>query len=170
MKAERKHVVVPSKTIKFPSLCPKCLGKTDLTSYKSKWENTYLKDPLTKVTEKVQIKIPICRSCKRALLKETRIFFLKILAVVAPICWGILSLLLLFNVRLEALGDWGVVLLIGLALIPPYFLYLIIRPHGQVEWPVKIGYGGAFSFENETYAKLFEAANHASTLNLSSLR
>jgi len=70
-------------------------------------------------------------------------------------------------VRLEAFGDWGVVLFLGLALIPIYFLYLIIRPHGQIVWPVKLEGPNNFSFENETYANLFEAANRSSTLSLS---
>jgi len=86
LKADRKRVFVPSETIKFPSLCPKCLRKTDLTSYKSKWKTTYLKDPLTKVTKKAEIEIPICKSCKRALLKEARISIAKIFAIAAPIC------------------------------------------------------------------------------------
>ena len=159
MKATRRSVFVRSKSINFPSLCPRCLGKTNLTTYKSKWETTSLKDPLTKVTEKHEIEIPICKSCKSALQKKTRAYFLKIFGISAVICWGILSILLVFNVNFWGTGDLGALLFLGLALPPLYFFYLMIRPSSEVDWPVKLKSSNMFSFENENYAALFERAN-----------
>ena len=162
MKATRRSVFVPSKAVKFPSSCPSCLRKTDLTSYKSKWQTTSLKDPLTKVTEKHEIKIPICKSCKSALLKKARIFSIKLFGISAVICWGILSVILAFNVNLWGAGDLGALIFIGLALPPLYFFYLILRPSGEIDWPVELQSPNMFSFENENYAILFERANSAS--------
>lgn len=160
MKVDHKLVFVPSKTVNFPSLCPECLGKTDLTSYTSKWETSYLGDSLTKITEKAKIKIPICRSCKRALLRDARILFVKLFAVVAPICWGILYIILvIFDV--EIAGDWGALLVIVLGGTPLLVLYWIISPHGQIGWPVTLENPNTFSFTNETYAKLFEDTNRS---------
>ena len=159
MKAPRRSVFVRSKTVNFPSCCPKCLGKTDLTSYTYKLETTSLKDPLTKVTEKHQIEIPICKSCKSTLQKKTRTDFLKIFGVSVVICWGILSIISIFNVNLWEAGDVGVLILLVLALSPLYFFYLALRPSGEVDWPVKLQSPNMFWFENENYATLFEQAN-----------
>ena len=159
MKTSRRTFFVRSKAVNFPSLCPRCLEKTDLTSYKSKWETTSLKDPITKVKEKHEIEIPICKSCKSTLQKKTRTYFIKIFGVSAVLCWGILSILLAFNVNLWGAGDLGALIFLGLALPPLYFFYLIIRPSGETDWPVKLQSPNLFLFENEKYATLFERAN-----------
>ena len=94
-----------------------------------------------------------------ALQKKTRAYFLKIFGISAVICWGILSILLVFNVNFWGSGDLGALLFLGLALPPLYFFYLMIRPSGEVDWPVKLQSSNVFSFENENYAALFERAN-----------
>jgi hypothetical protein len=51
------------------------------------------------------------------------------------------------------------VLALSFGTVPIYFLYYIIRPQGRINWPVKLKGQNDFSFENETYAKMFVSAN-----------
>jgi hypothetical protein len=160
LKAHSKRVYVQSKVVHFPSMCPQCLGRTDLTTYASKWKTEYRQGTM-KVTEKAQINVPICKSCKKTLLGETRKKYAKYFAISAPICWGLLSLILSFYHP----AAWGLEFLfvIFLAFAPLYSLYYTMLPHSEVKWPVKLVSQNLFSIENETYSKLFEAANTSST-------
>jgi hypothetical protein len=167
------RVSVPLKAGKLPLICPKCLAETDLTTCALKW---------TKEKKKHQIDVPICKSCKKTLLGETRKRFAIYFAISAPICWG-LAYFLGYLPQISWLGLLGLILtgenfvrlivffillvLLLPVIIPLIFLYYTISPSGVVNWPVKLGKSNGslnvFSFENEHYSKLFEAAKKSST-------
>jgi len=141
-------------TVSFPSLCPRCLGKADLTSYTVRWR-------------KEKIKIPICKSCKKTALWKARKDLVIIFAIWAPICWGILLLLgftgILWTI-IQAWGfPWGLFLPTLLVGIPLYALYFLIRsfgPSAEAGWPATLEQPGTvLAFENEIYVKMFAATN-----------
>jgi len=174
------EVSVPTRTPKFPSKCSKCLEETDLTTYTAKWQKENWVD------------VPICKSCTKTLLGETRRKYTIYFAISGAICWGLalgLTYFFGFGPFLSGFafiakgGEIGyyvgiALLFVSLALwvVPLFFLYHAIKPHGVVNWPVKIvktnvfteigaPLTNVFSFENEAYSKLFEAANSSSTKN-----
>jgi hypothetical protein len=148
-------------TVRFPSSCPKCLGTKDLTTYTTKWQARSLAgyDKWTRtskyVTQKARVGIPICRPCLNSLMSEIRTPFKRRLAITGLIWLGILLLAYMRN----APPEFSVVFALVFGLVPAYFLYYIIRPQGIMKWPVKLPGQDKFSFENETYAKMFASAN-----------
>jgi len=159
MKDPFPRVIIPSGTVNFPSLCPKCLGKTDLTTYTAKWEGKHIEGYNTLVTRKVQVNVPICKSCKASLLSATRKKNSVSFAIFTPLCWGLLYVLLIFGA-----ATWGSITALFLALLagmPAAALWFIIEPSKQVNWPLKIVGLNVFSIENNAYAFLFKAANNS---------
>jgi len=154
----QRRVPVSSNLVNFPSLCPKCLEKADLTTYTLKWEKKYLKNSYTGVTEKAQVNVPICNSCKSSLMATTRKENVKFFAILTPIIWGLVYICIAFF----GAANWpgmGVTILIVFAMVPIATLWFVIEPSSQVKWPVKLADTNVFSFENETYAMLFSTAN-----------
>ena len=169
-----REVSVPFKAEKFPSTCSKCLVETDLTTYALKWKK--------EKKEEYRVDVPICKSCKKTLLGETRKKFAIYFAISAPIFWS-LAYFLDYLPQISWIGIIGtiltgetfirviliIILLILLlpVIIPLIFLYYTISPSSEVHWPVKIVksnvLSNVFSFENENYSKLFEAVNSSST-------
>jgi hypothetical protein len=114
---------------------------------------------MSNVTQKAQVdKVPICKSCKRTLMNSAIKENAKLFAIITPICWGLLYVLLTFF----GAANWsglGVLFLILLGGAPLAGFWMVLEPSGQVKWPVKLEGINAFSVENETYAGLFKAAN-----------
>lgn len=146
----------------FPSLCPGCLGKTNLTSYTLKYRVF-----VPPKWRKKEISIPICESCKKAAIGKTRKEMAIMFAVWAPVSWGLLLILgftgILGNI-VEALGfPWGLLPPFVLVGTPLYALYFLIRsflPSKEVGWPITLEEPGTIlAFENETYVKKFATAN-----------
>jgi hypothetical protein len=151
-------VRVHSGLVRFPSLCPMCLRKDDLTNYTLKWNKRYREKGVLEVTEKAQVNVPICKNCKDTLTrkarKENALFF----AILAPIFWGGLYALLLFANAASWTG-FGILLLFFMAFIPAVFLWVTIEPSSTVKWPIKFADMNTLQFENGQYAILFRAAN-----------
>lgn len=183
MNGDQTKVSVPSGPFSFPSLCSKCLGETDLTSYRN----------LTSykaIYKQGKIEIPICHSCKKKLRKEARLGSLGTFVISFLLFGGILYFLgAVFFQRLFVF-DWkiAIVFLVVLVGIPLGFAYGIIKPEFYLreqsiadkdpQWPVKferfrpdedlkrrnplhyekLRQEIVLSFENEDYAKLFVAA------------
>lgn len=80
-------------------------------------------------------------------------------AIITPICWGLLYVLLTFFGAAKWSG-LGVLFLILLGGAPLVALWSIIEPSQKVSWPIKLEGLNAFSVENQTYATLFAAANN----------
>ncbi|UCC58871.1 MAG: HEAT repeat domain-containing protein [Candidatus Bathyarchaeum sp.] len=175
------EVSVRPKSEKFPSTCSNCLVETDLTTYALKWK---------KDKEEYRVDVPICKSCKKTRLRETRKKFAIYFAIAAPIFWSLayfldylpqISWYGLINAIVEASANiivrviLIVILLILLlpVLIPLFLLYSAISPSGEANWPVKKvksnDLSNVFSFENIPYARLFVAANPSSTPPLEDL-
>jgi hypothetical protein len=159
MSKERTRVAISSTMVHFPSVCPKCLGKTDLTHYNLKGERSYLKDKYsTVVKEKFQVNVPICSSCKETLISSTRKTNAKMFAILTPIIWALTYVLFAFF----GAASWpsiGVVILILVAASPIGMLWFVVDPSQTVNWPVKFVTANVFSVENGTYARLLVAAN-----------
>jgi hypothetical protein len=158
LKEQRTRVSVLSNLVNFPSMCPKCLEKTNLTTYTLKWEGKHLEGTMTRVTEKAQVNVPICKSCKRTLMNTAMKGNAKAFAIITPICWGLLYILLSFFGAANW-GSWGALFLVLLGGIPLAVLWTVLEPSKQVNWPIKLEGLNVFSVENETYAALFAAAN-----------
>jgi hypothetical protein len=203
MTSKRNHVTIFSDVVRFPSLCSKCLGKTDLTSFKSQWNVRYMRSGTERVTRTAEIEIPICRSCKKTLIetmrKENINKDIKMLIIGFPIALGLYFVFLQFGVMNWFLRLFQVLSIGGLIALAVFFfplLYLLMclkfliddyrLPHdtgvfkkelylGKL-WPVRLEkhyfvetkegsaltQGNTFSFENQTYAELFAAANPSS--------
>ena len=134
------------------------MGKTDLTTYNLKYEKKYLKNNYTRVTEKVQINVPICKSCKNSLKTSTSKENAKYFAIFSPIIWAFVYVCFSFF----GAANWpsiGITILIVLAMSPIGMLWLVIDPSSTIKWPVKLVDTNVFAFENKTYATLFSAAN-----------
>jgi hypothetical protein len=142
-------------TVRFPSQCSKCLGTRDLTFYTTKWKHTYY-GARTKVTQKAKINVPICRSCLNSLKSGVRASYERRLAISGPI-WLVALLLALTFKSLELS-----LIIAVLGIVPILFLCYIIIPKERINWPVKLMGQNDFSFENETYAKMFASANGVS--------
>jgi hypothetical protein len=156
-----QHIVlVRSNLINFPSACPKCLEKADLATYTLKYEKKYLKNSYTGVTEKVQVNVPICKSCKQTLLATARKENAMLSAISTPILWGLVYVCFSFLGAANWHSFWVTILLV-LAGTPVVAIWFVIKPESsrQVKWPVKLVGTSVFSFENEIYAKLFSNAN-----------
>ena len=140
--------------LKFPQMCPRCLGKTDLTSYTTKWR-------------KEGVKVPICKSCKKAAIWKMRKEMAIIAAVWVPVCWALLLLpgtRSLLGKIADALGfPWGLLPPLVLAGTPLYALYLLITsflPSTEAGWPVCLEEPGLIlAVENEAYVKKFMTIN-----------
>lgn len=147
--------------INFPSLCPRCLRKDNITSYKIEYR-TYMPPKWVKK----EINIPICKSCKKTAIQKYRKQMAIIAMVWVPLAWGLLLVLgftgILWSI-VKALGfPWGLLLPAVLLLTPFYALYLFIRslisPDGL--WPILIEDNtNALIFENEAYVKKFAESN-----------
>ena len=144
--------------VSFPSQCPRCLGTRDLTSYTTNWKYNYSAGSKwgtsTYVTQKAVTNVPICRTCLNSLVSGIRIPFKRRFAITGLIWLGILLLAYMLK---ASLGYSAIVL--GFGTVPIYFLYYLIRPQGLIDWPVKLESQNNFSFENETYARMFASAN-----------
>lgn len=171
------EVSVPSQSEKFPSTCSNCLVETDLTTYGLKWK---------KEKKEYRVDVPICKSCKKTLLRATRKKFAIAFAISAPILWtlayfldyipqiswyGIINDIVgaSANIIVRVLLIIGLLILLLPVIIPLFFLYSAISPSGEANWPVKKGKSNVFSFENIPYARLFVAANPGSTPPLEEL-
>jgi len=181
--SERKKVTVRGETITFPSACSNCLGKTDLTSYRSRWETKYMgQTAATRVWRSGSINIPICQSCKKTLIKKERTYGASMFAILAPFTWGIALIATMqpgVGEYLASLWNSGFVgTLLGLFWLVLFLLtlvgiWVIIDPQKFLKWPITLEKPKyfpendappnpsthTFSFANETYAKLFENAN-----------
>lgn len=92
-------------------------------------------------------------------------------AIWAPICWGILAILMVIDI----LGDivlrlgfpWGLFPPVFLAGVPLYCLYLFLFPSALGPWPVNASYEEVGNEEvairlllkNENYVRLFAVTN-----------
>jgi hypothetical protein len=152
------HQSKPLSELNIPTVCPRCLAEDDLTTYKTG-------------SKQEQMKVPICKQCKRTLMREARLSGAGIFAFWAIVCGGILTYL----IARDILGDlvmrlgfpWGLfppLLLIG---TPLYALYQFLFASKSVGWPMMVkgtvGGGEIFShtltFDNEPYVRLFAVAN-----------
>ena len=138
-------------TIRFPPVCPKCLGTADLTTYTTKWR-------------KEKIKIPICRTCRRTTTWKTRRQLAIVFAVWAPICWGTLVVLIVLDVLIDIimrLGfPWGLFPVLMLIGTPLYALYQLLFPGKEIAWPVTVEEpGDVIAMENGAYAPFLSDAN-----------
>lgn len=180
---ERKKVTVTGETMVFPSLCSNCLGKTDLTSYMSRWETKYMgRTAATRVWRSGSVNIPICQSCRKTLIKKERTSGAYMLGLLAPFTWGIALLATIepsvgeYLTSLWSSGLPGTLLglfWLFLFLLTLVGIWIIIDPQKFLKWPVTLEKPKyfpkndaapnpnihTFSFANETYAKLFEDAN-----------
>ena len=178
------QVTVHRDKMVFPPFCSKCIKGVNLTSFIADWKTTYLGEEFrTKVTRSAYVEIPICQSCKKAVIKKERTTSAIMFAVLTPLTWGIALLAGIVPLVGEAVLSFfgsniltnilGIVWLI-LFLVPGGALMSIKNPYKDAKWPVKlekskfIPYDSdsaplpnihTFSFENGRYARLFLAAN-----------
>lgn len=168
-------VYVYSKQVNFPPICPNCLEKTDLTTYKPKREEKHKRGSKTAIEKALVNEVPICKSCKTKLMNAERKKNAKAFAISVPIFWGLLYIIVGVPViwnpvwnNVWIAGSRGfsiwlmllLFLLFILAATPLVPLWYIIEPSKQVNWPVKLGGTHTYYFVNKTYADLFKAANN----------
>jgi hypothetical protein len=148
----------PLRDLAMPPACPRCMTKSDLTTYQIG-------------SKEDRAEIPICEYCKGKIIRKERMTQAGIFAFWAVLCWGLLAYLIVRGLLADLivlLGfPWGLfppLLLIGTPLVG---LYQVLNPRKSARWPLwlKRTTGGGESFthtlglENEGYVRLFASAN-----------
>jgi len=159
------HNTAAVENLVFPKMCPRCLNREDLTSYKVEYQT-----PMEKTKKRWRYRFAGNAGGKRG--KSIENSCLSFFLVWLPVGWGILAALTVTGYLwplIELFGfPWGLFIPGVLGITPLYGLYFLVQsfvsPVGL--WPVIFDEqffqetkGFKLKFENEVYTRKFTLQN-----------